>query len=82
MENCLQSIYYVKQIKIKNKKRVLIVSPRRDILSLRHGMQLKAPSPSKIDLIPGQYKWAEIWSIYWDCSGDTVVKFSARSPDI
>ena len=25
---------------------------------------LRPPSPSKIDLIPGQYKWAEIWSIY------------------
>ncbi|CAF1175920.1 unnamed protein product [Didymodactylos carnosus] len=26
---------------------------------------LRPPSPSKIDLSPGQYKWAEIWSICW-----------------
>ena len=35
-------------------------------------------SSSKIDLSLGQYKWAEIWSN----SRDTVVKFSARCPDI
>ena len=27
---------------------------------------VKTPSSSKIDLSPGNVKWAEIWRIFWD----------------
>jgi hypothetical protein len=49
---------------------------------------LKAPKwrylkvPSKIDFALDTFESREIWRICWDCSGEAMVKLSARCHDI